>query len=320
MANSGAGPYEPDASRYQVWQNGRPVPPPPGGWTGGPPGNAGGPGGGSPGGQVGNPRVAGGAPGRAAPPPPGARPDPGFFKQFFQALNGPRMQIRGALGLSGMAVVLALDVLATLNVGNPWLFIARRDTWKELSGAVAGNSNDVWMTWFNDVNPHWTGHAAQQTGYHVRFVQDKLFPQLSSVARDMSDTMNHLRKEVVDYDLWIFTVYAATAPILSALAKMRAHPMGMAAFIAEAGAFGGFVGKLIKEFADVYNAYEGDLNKLEMKLYELRASFYRGGDPARGPRNLDLDPELAERSTIRDYWVPAPNAAPATGPSAGDHM
>ncbi|HLU70646.1 MAG TPA: hypothetical protein VKZ82_00575, partial [Nonomuraea sp.] len=67
-------------------------------------------------------------------PPAVTRTDPGFFKRLVTQLNPLRQTTRGAMLLSGLGVAaLAMDVAATANLGNPFLFYDRRETWKEMS-------------------------------------------------------------------------------------------------------------------------------------------------------------------------------------------
>ena len=72
----------------------------------------------------------------------------------------------------------------------------------------------------------------------------------------------------------------------------------------QVGLFMSAAGNLVKQFADVYNSYESALNKLELKLNDLRGAFYRSGNPALGARDLHLTPAIADPAQLDDYWVP----------------
>ncbi|MEU7886167.1 hypothetical protein AB0B54_11775 [Microbispora bryophytorum] len=233
------------------------------------------------------------------------RTDPGFFRNLVKGLNPLRQQTRTAMAMSGLGgAALALDVAATLNLGNPFLFYDRRELWKEMGGRLESGRSDIWFSYFQDVGPNWKGHAADLLGRRVRFNTTVLYEKLHGVTGEMSGAMHNQFKEVLEYDLSVFGLYAATAPILRTLAAMSAHPAGRVALISQVGVFASALGNLVKQFADVYMACEGDLNKAEQKLNDLRAAFYEEGDPARGRRDLTLTPAVADRAHIHDYWQP----------------
>ncbi|MGI5161061.1 hypothetical protein [Microbispora sp. CA-102843] len=234
------------------------------------------------------------------------RTDPGFFRNLVKGLNPLRQQTRTAAAMSGLGVAaLALDVAATLNLGNPFLFYDRRELWKEMGGRLESGRSDIWFSYFQDVSPNWKGHAADLLGRRVRFNTTVLYEKLHGVTGEMSSTMHSQFKEVLEYDLSVFGLYAASAPILRTLSAMSAHPAGRVALISQVGVFASALGNLVKQFADIYMASEGDLNKVEQKLNDLRAAFFQGGDPARGRRDLTLTPDVADRANVLDYWQPA---------------
>ncbi|MEU6425889.1 hypothetical protein ABZ860_08295 [Microbispora sp. NPDC046973] len=234
------------------------------------------------------------------------RTDPGFFRNLVRALNPLRQQTRTASAMSGLGIAaLALDVAATLNLGNPFLFYDRRELWKEMGGRLESGRSDIWFSYFQDVSPNWKGQAADLLGRRVRFNTTVLYEKLHGVTGEMSGAMHSQFKEVLEYDLSVFGLYAASAPVLRTLAAMSAHPAGRVALISQAGVFVSALGNLVKQFADVYMAYESDLNKMEQKLNDVRAAFFEGGDPARGRRDLTLTTAVADRAHIHDYWQPA---------------
>ncbi|MEV4104970.1 hypothetical protein AB0J42_32420 [Nonomuraea sp. NPDC049649] len=242
-------------------------------------------------------------------PPAVTRTDPGFFKRLVTQLNPLRQTTRGAMLLSGLGVAaLAMDVAATANLGNPFLFYDRRETWKEMSGSLEGGKWNVWRGYFDDVAPNWKGQASSMLNQYVRFNVTGLFDQLGKVGDEMSGAMHNQFKEVLEYDLSVLGLYAGSAPILRALAAMSAHPVGRVALMTQVGVFTTALGNLVKQFADVYNSYEGDLNKLELKLNDLRGAFYRSGDPDLGPRDLGLSSTIEDPGRTGDLWVPAPEA------------
>ncbi|MFD2355679.1 hypothetical protein ACFSTC_50020 [Nonomuraea ferruginea] len=238
-------------------------------------------------------------------PPAATRTDPGFFKRLVTQLNPLRQTTRGAMMLSGLGLgALAMDVAATANLGNPFLFYDRRETWKEMSGSLEGNRSNLWRGYFGDISPNWNGQAAGMLQQYVRFNVNGLFSQLGKVSDEMSGTMHGQYKEVLEYDLSVMGLYAASAPILRTLAAMSAHPVAKVALATQVGVFTTALGNLVKQFADIYNSYEGDLNKLELKLNDLRGAFYNSGDPNLGARELNLS-DTIEDATVDDMWVPA---------------
>lgn len=242
-------------------------------------------------------------------PAAAARTDPGFFKRLVGQLNPLRQTTRAATVMSGLGVAaLALDVAATANLGNPFLFYDRRETWKEMSGSLEGNRSNVWRDYFDNIAPNWKGQAADLLQRHVRFNVNGLFSQLGKVSDEMSGAMHNQYKEVLEYDLSVFGLYAGSAPILRTLAGMSANPVARSVLMTQVGVFSTALGNLIKQFADIYNSYEGDLNKLELKLNDLRGTFYQSGDPAQGARPLDLSPTIADPSHAKTMWVPAREA------------
>lgn len=234
------------------------------------------------------------------------RADPGFFRSLVSALNPLRQQTRAAAAMSGLGMAaLALDVAATLNLGNPFLFYDRRELWKEMGGGLESGRSDIWFSYFQDISPNWKGQAADLLGRRVRFNTTILYEKLHGVTGEMSGAMHGQFKEVLEYDLSVFGLYAATAPILRTLATMSGHPAGRVALMTQVGVFASALGNLVKQFADIYMAYESDLNKLEMKLNDVRAAFFEEGDPARGPRDLTLTTKVADPANIPTYWQPA---------------
>ncbi|TDD12823.1 hypothetical protein E1292_00775 [Nonomuraea deserti] len=234
------------------------------------------------------------------------RTDPGFYKRLIAQLNPLRQSTRAAMAMSGIGVAaLALDVAATLNLGNPFLFYDRREQWKEMSGLLEGSRSNLWRAYFDDISPNWKGAAVETLQQYVRFNVNGLYGQLGKVSDEMSGTMHSQYKEVLEYDLSVFGLYATSAPILRTVAAMSAHPVGKVALMTQVGLFMSAAGNLVKQFADVYNSYEGDLNKLELKLNDVRGAFFRSGNPAMGPRDLHLTPNIEDPSMVDDYWIPA---------------
>ncbi|MEV0591873.1 hypothetical protein [Nonomuraea cavernae] len=234
------------------------------------------------------------------------RTDPGFYQRLIGRLNPLRQTSRLAMAMSGIGVAaLALDVAATLNLGNPFLFHDRRERWKEMSGLLEGSRSDLWRSYFDEIAPHWKGHAVRMLQTYIRFNVNVLYGQLGKISDEMSGTMQSQYKEVLEYDLSVFGLYATSAPVLRALTASSAHPIGRVALMTQVGLFMSAVGNLVKQFADVYNSYEGDLNKLELKLNDLKGAFYRSGNPDLGPRDLHLSPSIEAPGQIDDNWIPA---------------
>ena len=242
-------------------------------------------------------------------PPAGTRTDPGFFRRLITRLNPLRQTTRSAMALSGLGLAaLALDVAATANLGNPFLFYDRRETWKEMSGALEGGRSNLWRGYFDKVAPHWKGQAVEILQRHIRFNVNSLFGRLGDVSDEMSGAMHNQYKEVLEYDLSVFGLYATSAPILRTLASMSAHPVARVALMTQVGVFTTALSNLVKQFADVYNSYEGDLNKLELKLNDLKGAFHESGDPRRGPRDLRLPSTFDDPRRVGDMWTPAAEA------------
>ncbi|GAA3197941.1 hypothetical protein [Nonomuraea roseoviolacea] len=247
---------------------------------------------------------------------PTPRTDPGFYRRLIQGLDPLRQSNRAAMAVSGLGTAaLALDVAATLNMGNPFLFYLRRELWKEMSGTLEGSRSDLWRSFFDDITPNWKGLAQQTLQQYVRFNINGLYGQLGKISGAMSSTMHSQYKEVMEYDLSVFGLYAASAPILRTIATMSTHPVGRAALMTQVGLFMSAAGNLVKQFADVFNKHESELNKLELKLNDLRGAFYRSGDPARGARDLHLTDAIADPRLVDEYWVPMNESdAPKSGP------
>ncbi|MGW0482831.1 hypothetical protein [Nonomuraea sp. NPDC003214] len=238
--------------------------------------------------------------------PPQPRTDPGFYRRLISQLNPLRQTTRSAMVISGLGVAaLALDVAATLNMGNPFLFYDRREQWKDMAGQLEGSRSDLWRSFFDDIAPNWKGRAVETLQQYVRFNVNGLYSQLGKISGEMSSTMHSQFKEVLEYDLSVFSLYASSAPVLRTIASLSAHPVGKVALWTQVGVFMSMAGNMVKQFADVYNSYEGDLNKLELKLNELRGAFYKSGNPDMGARDLNLTPAIADPFRLKEYWVPA---------------
>ncbi len=189
-------------------------------------------------------------------PAPQPRTDPGFYKRLISELNPRRQITRSASVISGLGVAaLALDVAATLNLGNPFLFYDRREQWKEMAGQLEGGRSDLWRSFFDEVSPNWKGHAVDTLQRYIRFNVDILYNKLGEVSKEMSGAMHSQYKEVLEYDLSVFGLYATSAPVLRTVATLSAHPVGRAALMAQVGLFMSAAGNLVKQFADVYNFY-----------------------------------------------------------------
>jgi hypothetical protein len=248
---------------------------------------------------------AGGTVQRTVTVAPKPRTDPGFYKRLITELNPLRQSNRAAMAVSGLGVAaLALDVAATLNLGNPFLFYDRREQWKSMAGLLEGSRSDLWRAFFDDISPNWKGQARDTLQQYVRFNVNGLYGQLGKITDEMSGAMHGQYKEVLEYDLSVFGLYATSAPILRTVAAMSAHPVGRVALMTQVGLFMSAAGNLVKQFADVYNSYEGTLNKLELKLNDLRGAFYRSGNPALGARDLHLTPAISDPAQLENYWVP----------------
>ncbi|HUR02000.1 MAG TPA: hypothetical protein VM347_05645 [Nonomuraea sp.] len=248
---------------------------------------------------------AGGTVQRTVTVTPTPRTDPGFYKRLITELNPLRQTNRAAMAVSGLGVAaLALDVAATLNLGNPFLFYDRREQWKSMAGLLEGSRSDLWRAFFDDISPNWKGQARDTLQQYVRFNVNGLYGQLGKITDEMSGAMHGQYKEVLEYDLSVFGLYATSAPILRTVAAMSAHPVGRVALMTQVGLFMSAAGNLVKQFADVYNSYESALNKLELKLNDLRGAFYRSGNPALGARDLHLTPAIADPAQLDNYWVP----------------
>ncbi|MEU6738049.1 hypothetical protein [Streptosporangium sandarakinum] len=242
------------------------------------------------------------SPGSTAVPRP--RTDPGFYRRLIAELNPLRQTTRSAMAISGLGLAaLAIDVVATLNLGNPFLFYDRREQWKDMSGLLEGHRINLWRSFFDDIAPNWSGRAVETLQQYIRFNVNGLYSQLGKISDEMSGVMHGQYKEVLEYDLSVFGLYATSAPMLRTVATMSAHPVGRVALMTQVGLFMSAAGNLVKQFADVYNSYESDLNKLELKLNDLKGAFYESGDPALGARDLHLTSKIEDPARVSDYWV-----------------
>lgn len=233
---------------------------------------------------------------------PPASADPGFFKQLITQIKIHSRPVATGVTVAGFAVVGGALILAALaNVGNPWLFSHRRDTWKEMLGQLKGNAWDVWLGYFSNLPPYWKGHAVEMLQQYLRFKLIGMFDQLGAIAKDISSAMHNQYKEVLEYDLSLVGLVAPAAAIFKVLTPLSGTPLGRAALITHSGAFLGAIGTLLKQFYDIYNKYETSLNDLELKLTEVKGAFYNTGDPGRGARDLHVDPMV---KNIR-MWEPA---------------
>jgi hypothetical protein len=245
-----------------------------------------------------------------AGPAAATRADPGFFRKLVSDLNALRHPTRTAMAMSGVGVAaLIADAAAVLNLGNPHLYYTRRETWKEMSGHLEGNRLDLWRSFFDDISPNWTGEARQVTQSYIRFNADMLFDRLGKTSDEMSSIMQSQYKEVLEYDLSLFAMYATSGPISRSLVALAAaNPVGKVALVTYVATFGLGLANLIKQFADIYTSNESDLNKVELKLNDLKAAFWKGGDPANGARDLNLPSALTDPQNIHNrYWTRSPH-------------
>ncbi|WP_228639456.1 hypothetical protein [Microtetraspora sp. AC03309] len=231
------------------------------------------------------------------------RTDPGFFKNVVTRIRTHNQPIRAGLvvagfGLGGTALLSA----AVLNLGNPALFVFRRDDWKEMLSHLKGSAWDVWLSYFSDVAPQWKGHAVETFQQYLRFKLIGMFDQLGAITKDMSGTMHGQYKEVLEYDMSLVAMWAAASPVFKMLLPASNTPLGRVALMTHAGVFLTAVGTLLKQFADVYNKYEGDLNDIELKITDLKGAFYNMGNRSMGARDLHVDADII--GDLRN-WKPA---------------
>ncbi|MFI6389943.1 hypothetical protein [Nonomuraea sp. NPDC050540] len=237
----------------------------------------------------------------------GQRSDPGFFKNLVTQVRNHDQPIRLGLAMSGAGAAGGALVVATvLNLGNPFLYRDRRETWKELHGTLKGSAWDVWITYFSEISGNWTGHAVETFQQYLRFKLIGMFDQLGSLAKDMTEAMNSQYKEVHEYDASVGALWATSAPVFKALMAMSGHPVGRVALMTQTGLFLTAAGTLLKQFADVYNTHESTLMDLELKLHEVRGIFYNAGRPGMGARDLSVHPDIEDPR----HWRPASEAEP----------
>ncbi|MEU4327478.1 hypothetical protein [Nonomuraea dietziae] len=241
--------------------------------------------------------------GGAAAPRPTApvRVDPGFFRSAIAQIKAHHSPISTGLLLSGFGLfVKVLMVFAVLNMGNPAIFVFRRDDWKQMLGYLKGSAWDVWLGFFSDVSPYWNGYAVGALQQYLRFKLIGMFDQLGAIAKDASGTMHGQYKEVLEYDLSMLVLWKTYGPVFKAATPLAATPLGRVAMVAQAGVFVTALGNQVSQFSDVFNKYEGDLNDLELKLTDLVGAFYNGGNPERGARDLTVTPRVSNP----DFWKP----------------
>jgi hypothetical protein len=229
----------------------------------------------------------------------GQRADPGFFKNVMAQMKRYDGSITLGLSASGIGPAgWALRTAIVLNMGNPWLYSSRRDTWKQMHGHLKGSAWDVWIRYFHDVSPNWKGHAVETFQQYLRFKLIGMFDQLGNVSKDLSGTMHNQYKQVLEYDMAALGLWTVNGPIFKALSGMSTTPAGRVALLTQTGIFLTMAGTLLKQFADMYQSNEGELNALELKIMDLKGAFYNGGDPAQGTRDLHVDEDISEPA----YW------------------
>ncbi|WP_431898389.1 hypothetical protein [Nonomuraea sp. bgisy101] len=201
--------------------------------------------------------------------------------------------------------MVLLVILA--NVGNPALFLLRRDAWKEQHGHIKGAAWDVWLSYFHQISPNWKGHAVETFQQYLRFNLIGMFDQLGNISKDMSSTMHSQYKEVMEYDLAAFGLLIRNKKIFAGLAALAHLPLTKVALYTQSGLFLTAAGNLVKQFYDIYLSYDGTLNDLELKMNDLRGVFYEAGRRALGPRDeLHLSPHVGNPA----YWTPITEETP----------
>lgn len=223
------------------------------------------------------------------------------FKKLLEDVRGHSNPIKVGLSTAGFGVAGTVLMLAVVsNLGNPVLFSDRREEWKAQLEGLKGAAWDVWLSYFSDVAPAWRGHAVEIFQQYLRFKLIGMFDQLAAIAKEMSGTMNNQYKEVLTYDFSALALAATAAPVFRALLKFSAHPVGRVALLSQSVIFLGAAANMVKQFADTFNKYQSELNDLELKLTDLTGIFYLMGNPAVGPRELHMDPNVTDIK----LWTP----------------
>jgi hypothetical protein len=233
------------------------------------------------------------------------------FAQLVGRVNTARPVVRGAMAMSGTIFALAVDVAATANLGNPWLYYNRRDTWKNLSEGVRGKRRDVRQGVLDITD--WVGPAKAKMEDYSRFTLDEsLFSSLADTSSELSSVMHGVGSEVTEYDASVATVYATSAPVIRSMMALSAgNPMSTVMLSTYITAFAGTLLNLIKQLWDIYNKAGGDMTAIEAKQAgALKAAFWQGGDPSGHERDLALPQTLTKNANIADpdFWGVLPGS------------
>ncbi|WP_433251329.1 hypothetical protein ACQPYK_05740 [Streptosporangium sp. CA-135522] len=229
-------------------------------------------------------------------------PNDAFFKSVVGRMRSSSRVIWAGLGMSGLSIPgRVLMVAVAANLGNPLLFSDKRNTWKEMHGWLKGAGGwDTWLGYFNEIPPRWKGHAVDLFQQYIRFKLTGMFDTLGASAKDYSAAMEGQRKDVLEYDLAAVTLFTTVQDKFALLLPASTTPMGRLALLARSAVFLTSASALLKQFADIYNQYESQLNDLEMKLYDVKGAFYIAGDQSKGPRDMHADPAVADPKN----WTP----------------
>ncbi|RJL30031.1 hypothetical protein [Bailinhaonella thermotolerans] len=241
-----------------------------------------------------------------------------WFQDLLGVIKPARDRTREGMILSGAGrALLAIDLLAFLNLGDPWIFMERRDDWKAKAAELEAKRSNLWNSFFTaDFYPNWQGGARDALETHLRFNVNGLFAGLKKGSTGMSESMQGLNKEIVEYDFSVAALYLGSAAIFNELVSLsRTHPLGRGKLLAQALAVGGVFANTIKQFYDVVASAQGDLNKHQLNFNDLRASFFVDGDTSK-PRNLSMSPQVDHEGNVRnpEFWRHSTGGVPAAPP------
>ncbi|TMR07577.1 hypothetical protein ETD86_51490 [Nonomuraea turkmeniaca] len=239
------------------------------------------------------------------PAAPAAPANSGFFQRLIAALRRGRVQIESSfVGTVLMASVVAVDVAAVANLGDPELFYEKRDAWMATKDSVETSRSEVWNSWTDNIATNWSGDAASIVETNIRFKTNGLFGALGDVGWEMSSAMNKQAKEVLEYDFSVLSIVLASGPVFQKLWAMRSHPVGLVMLLTQGGIYVGLLANLITQFADLLVANDSALYEVKGKLNNMRATFYEDGDPNKGILNFNLSANISDPDLTENLWVP----------------
>jgi hypothetical protein len=246
------------------------------------------------------------APAATAPTAPAATVDVGFFTKLKTVLNVAQATTKPAKFAAGMGwVAVSIDVLALLNMGNPFLFMAKAEDWvNRVSPEVSSTWADIQASYDSQILPAWQGDAQKALDTYLNKQIKPASDALKALSDQFATAMAALSSQVMTADFEAIAVGVASAILINSLFALDVATVGTwtPALVAAIIAYVVAVLAWLKGVGSIFEAFETQLTMLQAKANDVKAAIWADAN-RRNPSRIALDPAVTAISNINDtYW------------------